>query len=194
LAARVITYRRVEWAVDSVAPYKSPGMDGIFSVLLQEGQEVVIRYLVRIFHACLSTGHVPAIWPQVKVVFVPKPGRNSCSGPRDFRPITLTSFLLKTMKRLIDRYLRDEALAQVPLHPNQHSYRAGKSIETALHQLVVRVEKVLDQQETALGVFLDIEGTFKNTCYCSMCDALFRHGVTTTFLGGLGPHGCGDPQ
>jgi len=91
-------------------------------------------------------------------MFIPKPGRNSSSGPRDYRPISLTSFILKTMERLVDRYLRDEALALVPLHSNQRAYQAGKSVEMALHQLVVQVEKALDWQETALGVFLDIEG------------------------------------
>ena len=47
-------------------------------------------------------------------------------------------------------------------------------METALHHLMVRGEKALGQQETALGVFLDIEGAFYNTCYCTMCDALVR--------------------
>jgi predicted ABC-type ATPase len=78
-------------------------------------------------------------------------------APAQFRPISLTSFLLKTMERLVDRFLRDEILALWPLHPNQHAYQAGKSVETALHQLVIRVEKALDQQEIALGVFLDID-------------------------------------
>jgi hypothetical protein len=87
----MITYRRVEWTIDSFTPFKSPGMDGIFPAVLQEGREVVIPYLLRIFHPCLSTGHVPAIWRQVKVVFIPKPGRNPYNGPRDFRPISLTS-------------------------------------------------------------------------------------------------------
>jgi hypothetical protein len=62
LAARVVIYRRVEWAIDSFAPYKSPGMDGIFPALLQQGREAVIPYLVRIFPACLSIGYVPAKW------------------------------------------------------------------------------------------------------------------------------------
>jgi hypothetical protein len=75
------------------------------------------------------------LWRQVNVVFIPKPGRNSYNGPRDYRPISLTSFLLKAMERLVDRCLRDEALAIVRLHPNQHAYQAGKSVETALHQL-----------------------------------------------------------
>jgi len=63
----------------------------------------------------------------------------------------------------VDRFLRDEILALKPLHPNQHAYQAGKPVETALLQLVVRLEKALDQQETCLGVFLDIERAFNNT-------------------------------
>jgi len=59
-----------------------------------------------LFLTCLRF-FVPAwrlgmFWHQVKVVFIPKPGRNCYCGPRDFRPISLTSFLLKTMERLVD--------------------------------------------------------------------------------------------
>jgi hypothetical protein len=145
VATKVVTYRRVVWAIDSFAPYKSPGMDGIFPALLQEGRGVLVPYLVRIFRTCLATGYVPPAWCQVKVVFIPKPGRDSYGRPKDYRPISLTSFLLKTMERLVDRFLRDEILVSLPLHPNQHAYQTGKSAETALHQLVVRIEKALDQ-------------------------------------------------
>ena len=182
MAARIVTYHRVKWSIDSFAPYKSPGMDGIFPALLQDGRGVHIPYLVRIFRACLATGYVPATWHQVKVVFIPKPGRSSYCGPKDFRPISLTSFLLKTMERQVDRFLRDEILAFQPLHPNQHAYQAGKSVETALHHLMAWAEKALNQQEIALGIFLDIEGAFNNTSYDSMCAALARHGVDHTIV------------
>jgi hypothetical protein len=122
LAARVVTYRRVEWVIDSFVPYKCLGMDGLFTAFLQEGREAVIPYLVRIFSPCLFIGYIPATWRQVKIVFIPKPGRNSCSGPRDYKLIRLIFFLLKTMEKLEDRYQRDEALAQVPLHPKEHAY------------------------------------------------------------------------
>ena len=153
LTARMVTYRRVEWAIDSFAPHKSLGMDSIFQALLQQGWEAVIPYLVRLFRACLSIGYVPAIWRQVKVVFIPKPSRNSYSRPRDYRPITLTLFLLKTMERLVDRHLRDEALALMSLHPNQHTYQAGKLVETALHQLTTGLEGALPARDS-LGCFL----------------------------------------
>jgi len=84
LAARVVTYRRMEWAIGSFVPNKSPGMDGTFPALLQEEQRIALPYVVKIFHACLATGYVPAIRRQVNIVFIPKPGRKR--GPRDFRP------------------------------------------------------------------------------------------------------------
>jgi hypothetical protein len=60
-------------------------------------------------------------------------------------------------------------------------------VETALHQLVVRSERALDQQEVALGVFLDIEGAFKNTSHDTKSMALARHGVGHTFVSGSEP-------
>ena len=55
-------------------------------------------------------------------------------------------------------------------------------METALHQLVARVEKALDQQEFALGVSLNIDGAFDNTSSDPMCSTLTRHGVDQTFV------------
>ena len=46
VAARIVTHRRAGWVIDSFAPYKSSGRDGIFPALLQEGREVLIPYLV----------------------------------------------------------------------------------------------------------------------------------------------------
>ena len=42
-------------------------------------------------------------------------------------------------------------------------------METVFHQLMVQDEKAFDQQETALGIFLDTEGAFNNTSYDSVC-------------------------
>jgi hypothetical protein len=75
LAARIVAYGRVGWAIDSFAPYKSPGTDGIFLALVQEGREVLIPYLIRIIRACLATGYIPILC--IQVVFIPKLGRIS---------------------------------------------------------------------------------------------------------------------
>jgi len=49
VAERVVTYGRVVWAIDSFAPFKSPGLDGKFPAMLQEGWEHLVPYLVKIF-------------------------------------------------------------------------------------------------------------------------------------------------
>jgi hypothetical protein len=54
-------------------------------------------------------------------------------------------------------------------------------VETAFHQLVVWVE-MFDQQEPALGIFLDTEWAFNNTSSDSMCVALAKHGVEYTII------------
>ena len=102
MAARVATCGTVEWAIDSFAPYKKPNTDGIPSGPAARETEDCSPLSVRIFRACLATGYVPAIRRQVKAVFILKTGRNSCSGPREFRLISLISFLLKTTDRLVD--------------------------------------------------------------------------------------------
>jgi hypothetical protein len=153
----------VEWAVKTFEPYKAPGIDGIYPILLQERLKYLVGPLTKVFRASIALSHVPQVWKTTKVVFIPKPGKNGHIYAKDFRPISLTSFLLKTLERLIDRYLKIGSLVRHPLAATQYAYREGRSTETALHHLVGRVERQLEMKEYAIGAFLDIEGAFDST-------------------------------
>jgi hypothetical protein len=59
---------------------------------------------------------IPTVWRQVKVMFNPKPGKLDYTEAKAYRPISLSSFLLKTMEKLVDRHIRDGALKMHPLH------------------------------------------------------------------------------
>jgi hypothetical protein len=61
------------------------------------------------------------------------------------------------MEKLVDRHIRDSALKSHPWHQNQHAYPLGKSTETALHNVVTRIENAIQYKDIALGAFLDIE-------------------------------------
>jgi hypothetical protein len=97
--------------------------------------------------------------------FITKPSRNSYSGPRDFRPISLTSFLLTTSQPTC-----------IPVWEV-----CGNSPPSAW------VEKAPDQQEIALGIFIDIEGAFNNTSYDPMCTAPANMELSTPSQGRLQP-------
>ena len=182
VAKKIVTDERVEWAISLFAPFKSPGLDGIFPALLQKGLDIILSRLVSLFRACVALGYVPYQWRTSRVVFLPKPGRTDYTQVKSFRPISLTSFLMKTVERLIDRYLRDGTLVWYPLSKNQHAYLAGKSTDTALHNLVGKIERALDNKAYALGIFLDIEGAFNNALPTSLRSVLQSKGVTSTVI------------
>jgi hypothetical protein len=79
----------------------------------------------------------------VRVIFIPKPGRTLYELAKSFRPISQTSFLLKTMEKLVDQSIRMGPLKRFPLVRSQHAYQRGGSSETALHDLVSRIELAL---------------------------------------------------
>jgi hypothetical protein len=93
---------------------------------------------------------------------------------------TLMSFILKTLEKLLDRYIRGGVLVEKPLHQSQFAYTASMSTETALFQVVNRLEKSLSHKEIALGAFLDNEGAFDNTSFNAITMAARQRGLEET--------------
>jgi hypothetical protein len=79
-------------------------------------------------------------WRHTRVVFIPKPGK-PLSQAKSLRPISLVSFVLKTLEKLLDRHIRDGVLAETPLQQYQYAYRAGMTTETALFQVLRKLEQ-----------------------------------------------------
>lgn len=176
-AERMITMDGVKSAIRSFSPYKTPGTDGIFPAMMQWGEDLIAPRLRGIFVTCLATGYVPRLWREAKVVFLPKPGKKDYAEAKSFRPISLTSFLLKTMERVVADCLESTSLMQNPLSRCQHAYRAGRSTESALHELVRVVEKELFSGGIAMATFMDIEGAFDKICFGRLRQALTERNV-----------------
>lgn len=170
-AERLTKKGKVRWAIFKFYSFKSAGLDGIFPALLKEGLELILHRLMSIFKSSIALGSLPKLWEKVRVVFIPKVGRPSHGLAKDFRPISLTSFLLKAVERLLDFYIREEVLKKYPLHACQHAYQIGKSTDSALHQLTQRIERMLNSGKIALGCFMDVEGAFDNTDFGSIAAA-----------------------
>ncbi|CAH2108833.1 unnamed protein product [Euphydryas editha] len=186
IAYRVVTTDKTRWAINTFHPFKSAGPDGVFPALLQWGGETLLALLTIIFRACLAHGYVPRGWREVKVIFIPKPGKCDYSNPRSYRPISLTSFVLKTLERLCEKELRENYLQKLPLHPNQHAYSQGKCTDSALQAVVSVIESAISDKGFCLGTFLDIEGAFDKTKFIKIKEALQRHGVCTTLRNWIG--------
>ncbi|CAI5676990.1 unnamed protein product, partial [Oreochromis niloticus] len=83
---------------------KAAGPDGICSRLLRDCADQLCQVALYIFNLSLSLERVPELWKTSCVVPVPKIAHPR--EPSHFRPVALTSHLMKTMERLILHHLR----------------------------------------------------------------------------------------
>jgi hypothetical protein len=77
-------------------------------------------------------------------MFISKPRKANYTEAKAYFPISLLSFMLKMMEKLVDRHIRDEILRLHPLHQYQFSYQPGKSTETALHHVITYIEESVE--------------------------------------------------
>ena len=101
MIANICSFELMEAAINEFQPFKAPGPDGLYHVLLQTGWNQLKEYYHVIFRACLRHSDVPLARKEGTGIFHPKPGKESYFEAKFFRIMTLTSFQLKWLKRLI---------------------------------------------------------------------------------------------
>ncbi len=92
---------KVARAVSSIGPLKATGPDELRPIVLQMSSIAFIRYLTNIYKQVLTTGYTPTKWREMGVIFIPKVGKSDYGLAKSYRPITLSSFCLKTLERII---------------------------------------------------------------------------------------------
>jgi hypothetical protein len=116
-------------------------MDGIMTIMLQQGFELLRGKLLTLLRARLALGYIPMSWRHASVVFIPKPGK-PLTQAKSLRAISLMSFMLKILEKFPGTHIRGGVLVEKPLHQNHFAYRAGMSTDTAPYQVVQRLERV----------------------------------------------------
>ncbi len=112
---------------------------------------------MHMFNLSLRLEKVPAMWKTSCVVPVPKTARPR--EPNHFRPVALTSHLMKTMERIILRHLRP--LVSTLMDPLQFAYRPGIGVDDAVIYLVHRSLSHLENTGSAVRVmFFDFSSAF----------------------------------
>lgn len=162
-----IKHEKIKAAINSLGAFKSPGMDGIFPALLQKSCDLIITSMKLMYIASIKMCHIPRSWQGTYVCFLPKPDKPSYEEPKAFRPISLMSFMLKILEKLINNSIWENELKINKLNPNQFAYQSGKSTDTALHSLVAHINKntLTIKKNSLISLFIDVQGAFDNTAY-----------------------------
>lgn len=60
----IVTRDRALWAISSFKPYKSPGYDELYPVILQKAWDLIQNRVIDIYKASIRTGYIPKQWQQ----------------------------------------------------------------------------------------------------------------------------------
>ncbi len=170
-----LTTNKVWAAIKSFGPKKAPGPDEWPPLVLQSLPEEAVEYLTEVYKKSCEQCEIPREWREMRVVFIPKVGKECYTSPKSYRPITLSNFVLKVLERIIQWYLTDRVVC-LPLY-GQHAYTAGRSTESALSEVVNIMEKMVYNGKSVLAVSLDCSGAFDNINFESARIALREKGV-----------------
>ncbi len=172
-----ITIDKIKASFKSFKPHKSPGTDGIKPIMLHNLPREMLEDIRQLYISSILTGTLPKAWEEAKVVFIPKPGKDDYTIPNSFRPISLTSFLLKGLERLILWFFEMKNKDNKIWHKQIHAYRQGRSTETALHQALHSLEKGYNKKEKVVALSLDVNAAFNNTNISSLVNAMAETGM-----------------
>ena len=120
--------RRIRKILQNINVNKAPGPDGIHGKVLKSCRESIAYPLSKLFRMSYNIGQIPDDWKLANVVPVHKKGSKSCV--ENYRPISLTSLVMKVFERII----KDELMAKCrhKLNTNQHGFMPQKSCTTQM--------------------------------------------------------------
>ncbi|KAI3362607.1 hypothetical protein L3Q82_001695 [Scortum barcoo] len=130
---------------------KAPGPDGIPGRALKVCADQLADIFADIFNVSLLQSVVPTSFKETIIVPVPKKTKILCLN--DYRPVALTSTIMKCFERLVK-----SITSSLPdsLDPLQFAYRPNRSTEDAIALTLHNALSHMDQKDTYLRMlFID---------------------------------------
>ena len=159
LEAITFTPRDVHDELQRINVAKSSGPDQLPGQLLKEGAEWIAEPLSQLFNKSMATGILAGDWTITNITPIHKK-KNDKHSPGNYRPISLTSLVVKIAERIIHRKMSVFLEANGKLNPNQHGFRQKHSCQTQLLETVHQWANIINAGQSTHAVFIDFSKAF----------------------------------
>ncbi|KAK3537446.1 hypothetical protein QTP70_010415 [Hemibagrus guttatus] len=123
---------------------KAPGPDSVTPACLKTCADQLAFIFSQIFNRSLELCEVPACFKRSTIIPIPK--KPKITGLNDYRPVALTSVVMKSFERLVLAYLKN--ITGPLLDPLQFAYRANRSVDDAVNMGLHFILQHLDKSGT----------------------------------------------
>ena len=134
--------------LEKLGQNKAAGPNGISPKVLKACGGQLCGILQHLFNLSLSQGRVPVLWKTSRLVPVPK--KPSPSALNDYRPVALTSHIMKVLERLVLAHLTPQVTSY--LDPLQFAYCPRVGVEDAIIYLLHRAHSHLDKSGSTVRI------------------------------------------
>ena len=153
-----ITEQDVISAINEISLYSAPGPDKIPAILIKECKNEIAPALTILWQKSIDQGEIPS--ELLKQTIIPIYKKDNKSLASNYRPISLTSHLIKVFERV----LRDKLIAHLEsnnlITQHQHGFRSNRSTVTQLLDHINSILEILERNENADIVYLDMAKAF----------------------------------
>lgn len=142
----VLSEHYVRGALKRVDTRKAAGPDGISGQVLKTCADLLAPVFTTIINLSLAQSVVPTCFKRSTIVPVPKNASPACLN--DYRPVALTSVVMKCFERLVKDYICSSLPST--LDPLQFAYRPNRSTDDAVCQVLHATLSHLDNRGGAM--------------------------------------------
>ena len=157
---------------------KGPGPDELHIKIMKEVSLTISSHLSNLFNKCIDDGVYPTNLKFSKCVPIFKGGALSPNDPVNYRPISILNSLNKVFERLLHKQLYDYLESNELLPTFQYGYRKQHSTCHATLDFTKEIESVLDSNEVAVSVFMDLSKAFDTVDKTILCQKLHKLGIS----------------
>lgn len=160
----------------SVNPRKAAGPDGVPGKVLKECAGQLTAVFTKIFNLSLAQATIPSCLKTSIIIPVPK--KPSPSSLNDYRPVALTSVVMKCFERLVLKHIKTSLPST--LDPHQFAYRANRSTDDAITLALHTALNHLEHSGTYVRMlFVDYSSAFNTIIPHILTSKLSDLGLST---------------
>lgn len=157
--------------------HKATGDDGISALLVKHAPRSFKLVLLLVYNFSWRYGVLPVAWKQANVTPLWKGQGNPRNLPKSYRPISLTSVLVKIFERMILARLVRFLDARNFFASGQSGFRKQHNTLDLIYRLIHRVNQAFADRSYVSVAFLDIVAAFDSVWHEGLLYKLHKAGV-----------------
>jgi hypothetical protein len=155
---------------------KSQGPDMVHPKVLKELSDIIDIPVCKVFNKSFESGVLPEEWKEGQILAIFKKGDKK--SPSNYRPVSLTSVLCKTMEKLVRGRIVEHMNKFDLFSDRQFGFIGGRSTTLQLLQVLDHWTAILDEGGVIDAVYMDFMKAFDKVPHRRLISKLKSYGMS----------------